>query len=746
MRLTLRSLLAYLDNSLSPENAADIAKKIEASEFATALVQRIRDVTRRLRVPAPKVDGRGIALDPNTMAEYLDNLLPKERVADFEKVCLESDMHLAEVASVHQILALVLGEPAEVDPAARMRMYTLNAADAPQAEPALQAAMPLPPATAPEPADAIAPSKTPIPPALPANKTDRAKPVVPEYLREPARSSSWGFLATAVAVVVLAGGGLFVGLKWDAIQGLFSPGPGPIAQSETPPAPPAPQTPPAARNDTDATENEPNTTSSNRAASGSSTTGADMNPAANVPATGAAPRDRTSQPETPATPPARELMQPAEVAKPTATSPAAGPTDTKPAMAAETPTPPSPPAPNPPMPTAPSVDPKAGPAPPVRVPVGKTLSEREVIVRFDAEANMWRRLAAQTPIITEDVLVGLPAFRPTFTVGSGLTVQLIGATMIRPVPPDARGVPGVELREGRVLLSSLVPTGGEIRVLVGSNPHLIRVMNDSSLVAIEVRRLRAEGADPEKDAVRVEVDAFVTGGECLWTDASNPQSLSLTAPAFRAVDMAPGVTPRVVPIERFPAWTRHDGDDRSSSEKLGAPLVELALPADRPLTLGLKEMIEDRKSEVRTLAAQSLALIGDFDELVKMLSMDGNFRVNDWKAATDALRAALARGPKSAVQVRSAFERLRGPQKGADLYRMLWGYLPERLTESEAQQLVRYLDHEDFDYRLLAIQSLQRLQPNEGTFNYRPQDTAAQRKQAVATWKKQADSGKLFGK
>ncbi|HMB06614.1 MAG TPA: hypothetical protein VKP69_23110 [Isosphaeraceae bacterium] len=158
MRLTLRTLLAWLDDTLPPSEVREIGKQVGESPFAQELVDRIHRVTRQRRLTIPSEKGPDSS-DPNLVAAYLDNELDPDLVADYEKKCLMSDVHLAEVASVHQILSLI-GQKAKVPNEARTRMYHLvkgRESAAPRerkatgpAEPA-PVSEPIPPWVAPEP-------------------------------------------------------------------------------------------------------------------------------------------------------------------------------------------------------------------------------------------------------------------------------------------------------------------------------------------------------------------------------------------------------------------------------------------------------------------------------------------------------------------------------------------------------------------------------------------------------------------
>lgn len=116
MRLTLRTLLAWMDDVLPADHQEEMGVKVRASGVARSLVERIRQVVARPGLAAPRVDGRGLAEDANTVAEFLDNVLPGDRLEAFERVCIDSDIHLAEAADCHALLAKLAVDPAVIEP------------------------------------------------------------------------------------------------------------------------------------------------------------------------------------------------------------------------------------------------------------------------------------------------------------------------------------------------------------------------------------------------------------------------------------------------------------------------------------------------------------------------------------------------------------------------------------------------------------------------------------------------------
>ncbi|HVT27251.1 MAG TPA: hypothetical protein VHE81_04465 [Lacipirellulaceae bacterium] len=235
MRLTLRTLLAYLDDVLDPADKEELARKIESSDFAEDLVHRTRDTVRRLRLSAPQVIGSGIGLDPNSVAEYLDNVMAPDAVGDFERICLESDVHLAEAAACHHVLTMILGQPADVDPLARQRMYTI-ATEAGErkilrVEPAHVTTEQI-----------VAAAAVGRPATMPATIVQEPHKVqIPEYLRAGGWRRSWGAMATIAAVVII-GIAVLVGTGWRNWFGTEQPvakgsPSAPANENETPIAP-----------------------------------------------------------------------------------------------------------------------------------------------------------------------------------------------------------------------------------------------------------------------------------------------------------------------------------------------------------------------------------------------------------------------------------------------------------------------------------------------------------------------------
>ena len=756
MRLTLRTLLAYLDDILDPSDAEELGKKIEESEFATGLVHRIRSSMRRLRLGVPSLHGKGMGLDPNTVAEYLDNVLPADRVPDLEKVCLESDVHLAEVASCHQILTLVLGEPADFDPELRYQMYRIGNPDwdAQQSAGADTEESPHESrdrahgsdSPAPETSEVEAPPAPTEPPVQTVSARKARSVQVPEYLRAGQRSKAKPILITLALTFLLSAVALRAMGPFDRrhpLVRLF--GGGAVAQ--------VPQTateqPRAASGTVSDRAGTPQeqaempapvhggvTVSDEPGASDSTQTGGNETPEHAEPqpaSTGGgtpAPGDRTETGK-------GDVSGEQSPAPGADTAPPAEPAD---AGGAELPSPaePAPPIEESAASKAPTAGMEVSPepsGPPAPTSVGYVkLSDQHFLVRFDPDSGAWLRLAARSKLVAGDELRVLPTYRPEIVLTPGVQVLVVGPASIRPLAHGDQGQPGLFIEFGRALIATAGVAGATIDLDLGGQRGLARFADATSELAVEVYRYLPPGANPERDPGQTMVRMFTTVGRVEWQHQGAPAPVPIDAGQVRILT---GDTAQTAAATQLPVWIQRD--DVREVDRVASATLEPALVMDRPITLSLREKTVDRRSEVRSLAARCLAYLDSFDALIAEFNNDK--QRSYWSSEFDVLHHLICRSPESASRVREALERLCG-EVAADLYRLAWGYSPQQLQEGADAQLVEYLDHESLNVRVFAAEVLRRITGK--THGFRPENPQMRRRSAVQDWREDLEKGKIL--
>ena len=126
MRLSLKTILAYTDNLFDAEYLPIVKKRIGDEEVASRLMERIHSVSSNPQLSVPGRSGDEPELSANLVAAYLDHQLSESEQAQFEAICLRSDVFLAEVACAHQVLITRLGQPAPLSRECRLRSYALS--------------------------------------------------------------------------------------------------------------------------------------------------------------------------------------------------------------------------------------------------------------------------------------------------------------------------------------------------------------------------------------------------------------------------------------------------------------------------------------------------------------------------------------------------------------------------------------------------------------------------------------------
>ncbi len=738
-------MLAHLDGILDPADSEDLARKIAENEFAGTLARRIGDCTKRLRLGAPKVLGKGTALDPNTVAEYLDSTLAPERMPDFEKVCLESDVHLAEVAACHHILTMIVGQPAQVDIESRRRMYGLggSAVESGAVESgaldggvvgssvaetvgaAVRAAESAGPAASETISDEAMTSVDGFPSQpqpLPKPQPQPNKAAVPDYLREGARQQK---MTTALIAIAAVGLTVAVLAFKDQLLSIVGLGPADVVVADA---------------GNGEKENNGKEGGASKDAAEKTSQGAKSGPSASEPggtprADGAAKRSGESDvtakkvdADAGDVPPL-----PGESFPPTDEPPTdEPPTDEPPAF----PTPPADAAIPNTVPGGAPRQPDAAPRLERAEPVGKLVSGDQLLLRFDTQAGDggdWLRVPDGGLVYGGDRIVALPTFRPRLVLAGGLIVELVAdsrdATIVETLATDANGTPGLRVVHGRLArISAPGQQSVPLRLSFGKQTATITLADTTTTLAVSVDRPYAPGEDPMGVADPVMATFYATSGT---VDVAVEGARPVTVNEAMQLSVLPAGPALPEPTSPPPLW-------------LGKPEVEwldasAATQVMRDLTptasvgVVLAEQYHGRRIEGQSFAARSFGYLGRIDPLVTAGLKNENLSWNWREKNLEGLRLAIRRGPATASRVRDALVKEFGDRNGGVMYRMLCGYSPAELKNGADAKLVENLEHAELPFRSLAVFNLSSI--TGATLGYQPEARENQRRAWAARWR-----------
>jgi hypothetical protein len=752
MRLTLRTLLAYLDDLLEPGQSREIGEKISESGYASALVDRIREVMRRRRLTAPDPKSPNSGLDTNAVAEYLDNTLEPDAVADVEKVCLDSDVHLAEVAASHQILTLVLGEPVDVPARTRERMYALG----PTAKVAGSGTL------VDEEGDSQIgsdPSAT-IPSRLAAEKSkslsdtngESFTKTIPDYLKP---VPLWRRMAP-VAVGVLVGGIWLsvVYLDPSIPLGKSSDAGNTVAQIDQ-------STELAIPPDVSIANDHPSVGTS------ADTTpkpalGQQIEPevvAANKP-----PRDITDlngfdpgtqpvttvetlpMPTVPLSQPGTEItsitLQPPTPSLPEPSAPAVGTSVaavTSPASTGSSVSAPSTTVPVTTSALSPVVasTPETVVTPTVPAPELLYTSREGVLARRTDEG--WLMMPHRTAVRVGDRIACLEPFSALLEISSlNLLIELKGGTAIEYLGATKDEQVTFKLLSGRISVQRRSPETNTEPVVVGlqllEEPCRLTLHSSNVLCGAELTTAEANAYEKDLGEDRYTGNLFVVNGRVRFV-GQLAGDVALTGPSWfplTPVDRrAMAGSDERPPLLTTPDWMDASATRISSTQRRYASRFQNEIDEEQPLRDSIPSIVKSKIPAISELAVKTMATVGMNDNLVQVLA-EAEF-LEARNAAITGLQRWLPAAPENRETLRTALQRHFPPDQVDPLYRLLWGYSEDDARNpATSRLLVDWLGHDNQIIRQLAFQHVYRLTGQR--YDYRPINPANQRKVALDRW------------
>jgi hypothetical protein len=670
MRLTLRTLLAYLDDVLEPAEAKEIGKKVQESPVAKALVGRIREVMRRRRLGAADLEGPAAGIDPNLVAQYLDNTLPPEQVADIERVCLQSDQQLAEAAACHQILTLALAEPVEISPSSRERLYVLGPVDSGQK---LQAG-----ADGATRGNGAATLKTPVSvKTIPGSAGPSFEETLPEYLK----TKTWSAKAiSAVAVLILLAawlGAIYSDPKLR--QGLMGLG--------TAPSRPSPE----------ASVPGPPDESSADVLIAATPRPPFVDPLADAPLDPPAiPEDPVAVSDVPADA-ALVLTRPVKPAKP-----------------------------------APPVEPvPAEPAPPPPSTVTMNyLSQEGILLRWNANDKNWYVVPKLSELKAGQIVACPEPFEAALEIDRGaLQATLLGDSVLEIRPPSETAPFGLNLLRGRLILHS-GPRGDQPRQLalqVGPRQGRLDFSDEETWCGVEFLPIEPVGFEQAVPVTAWTANLYAMSGGVGWSVENAALRFAEEGLALPLLSDEPPVN-----FGLLPEWLDPQRRKANSLLRRFARQYEKEFELNQPIDPAMRALIRAPRPQISELAVRCLVLTDSYPAVVQAMAQADHEDTR--KAAMTGLKLWLGtsadNGPLLIEALQTHYER---PEHLEALYRLLWGVSAEKAkTQQASLELVDWLRNDKIEIRELAFANLVRLTGRK--LDYRPLGTTAQREPAIKRW------------
>jgi len=323
---------------------------------------------------------------------------------------------------------------------------------------------------------------------------------------------------------------------------------------------------------------------------------------------------------------------------------------------------------------------------------------------------------------------------------------------------DADGTPRIEVVFGRAVARA---SRADARLGITAGGLLGTV--DAGLlnpVAIEVQLDRFPGADPASTPPLVRSRIYAASRGLAWRQTA-AGGLPVARPlegidaqgmldAGMSLEWSSNGPGRVAVVRNrvLPSWIE-SGVRPERLEKLAGEALAAKVAATAPLARALRELAADKRAENRMLAASTLALIGEFDDLIEQLSAESPGRKleqRQWSQLQNAtVPLALARGGNAATRLYDSFVN-RGPHGKADaIWAMARGFTDEELVAGVDRALVEALDDPSLVVRRYASKALIDItQPTVGDrTRYRPDGQPDMRREGVVWWKNQLEKGQI---